>query len=136
MAALPIASHAETLLAIRGADFPTEGGRYNVFHFDHALRGGNDYAFQVRREDFDTLLFAHARDAGVDARENTKVTRVEFGDDGRPSRVHASGRRTASAPVSPRGRQNPAASASRSWRCVSCRPVSGSRSRRSSSDPG
>jgi flavin-dependent dehydrogenase len=75
----------------RGADFPTEGGRYNVFHFDHALRGSNDYAFQVKREDFDRLLFEHAREAGADARENTRVTRVDFGEDGRPARVHATG---------------------------------------------
>ncbi|HEY4582825.1 MAG TPA: FAD-dependent oxidoreductase, partial [Lysobacter sp.] len=75
----------------RGADFPAEGGRYNVFHFDHALRGGAGYAFQVRREDFDRVLFEHARDVGVDAREATKVTRVEFGDGGRPERVLAVG---------------------------------------------
>ena len=75
----------------RGADFPTEGGRYNVFHFDKALRPGSSYAFQVRREDFDRVLFEHARESGVDARENTRVTRVEFGDDGRPALVHATG---------------------------------------------
>lgn len=75
----------------RGADFPTEGGRYNVFHFDHALRPGPDHAFQVKREDFDRLLFEHAREAGADARENTRVTRVDFGDDGRPALVHAIG---------------------------------------------
>ncbi|MGY4514770.1 NAD(P)/FAD-dependent oxidoreductase [Lysobacter sp. HA18] len=75
----------------RGADFPTDGGRYNVFHFDHALRGSSDFAFQVKREEFDHLLFEHARDAGVDARENTKVGKVEFDADGRPSRVNAIG---------------------------------------------
>ncbi|HZX80801.1 MAG TPA: FAD-dependent oxidoreductase, partial [Lysobacter sp.] len=75
----------------RGADFPVEGGGYNVFHFDHALRAGADFAFQVKREDFDRVLFEHAREAGVDAREATKVTRVEFGDDGRPARVLATG---------------------------------------------
>ena len=75
----------------RGADFPVEGGRYNVFHFDHALRGSSEFAFQVKREEFDQILFEHAREAGVDARENTKVSKVEFGDDGRPVRVHASG---------------------------------------------
>jgi len=75
----------------RGSRFPAEGRRHHVLHFDRALRGGHDYAFQVRREDFDKLLFEHAREAGADARENTRVTRVEFGDDGRPSRVHATG---------------------------------------------
>ncbi len=75
----------------RGADFPADGGRYNVFHFDRALRGGADYAFQVKREEFDQVLFEHARGAGVAAREATRVTRVEFGDDGRPARVLATG---------------------------------------------
>lgn len=75
----------------RGADFPTDGGRYNVFHFDRALRGGPPYAFQVRREEFDQLLFDHAREAGVDARELTRATRVDFDGDGRPSQVHATG---------------------------------------------
>jgi flavin-dependent dehydrogenase len=74
-----------------GADFPTDGGHYNVFHFDRALRPGSGYAFQVKREDFDRVLFEHAREAGADARENTRVTQVEFGDDGRPALVHASG---------------------------------------------
>ena len=75
----------------RGADFPTDGGRYNVFRFSHALRGSADFAFQVRREDFDHVLFQHAREAGVDARERNRVTRVEFDGSGRPSLVHAVG---------------------------------------------
>ena len=75
----------------RGADFPGDGGRYNVFLFSHALRAGSDFAFQVKREDFDRALFEHAREAGVDARERTRAGRVEFGDDGRPVRVHATG---------------------------------------------
>lgn len=74
-----------------GADFPGDGGRYNVFRFSNALRGGGDLAFQVRREDFDHVLFEHAREAGVDAREHTRAGRIEFGDDGRPARVHATG---------------------------------------------
>lgn len=75
----------------RGADFPTDGGRYNVFHFDHALRGSSDFAFQVKREEFDQLLFEHAREAGVDARERTRASKVEFDADGRPARVLATG---------------------------------------------
>ncbi|WP_235893653.1 NAD(P)/FAD-dependent oxidoreductase [Cognatilysobacter lacus] len=75
----------------RGADFPTEGGNYNVFHFDRALRGSSRYAFQVKREEFDQLLFEHAREAGVDARELTRVTRVAFDAAGRPSSVDATG---------------------------------------------
>ena len=72
-----------------GADFPVEDGRYNVFRFDRALRGGSGYAFHVRRSEFDQLLFEHARTQGVDARDGVKVERVEFADDGRPACVHA-----------------------------------------------
>lgn len=75
----------------RGADFPVDGDRYNVFHFNRALRSGFDHALQVRREDFDRVLFDHARGCGVDARENTKALRLETGPDGRPLRVHARG---------------------------------------------
>lgn len=68
----------------RGADFPVEGGNYNVFRFGRALRDSADYAFQVKREEFDEVLFEHARANGVDARDGVKVEQVEFGDDGRP----------------------------------------------------
>lgn len=75
----------------RGADFPVDDGRYNVFRFDRALPRGPDHAFQVRRADFDRVLFAHARGAGVDAREHTRALRMETGADGRPARVHVRG---------------------------------------------
>jgi flavin-dependent dehydrogenase len=73
----------------RGADFPVEGGNYNVFRFDRALREGAGYAFHVKREEFDQLLFEHARGEGVDARDGVKVERVEFDADGRPSLLQA-----------------------------------------------
>ena len=66
-----------------GADFPVEGGAYNVFRFDRTLRPGADYAFQVKREEFDQVLFAHARANGVDAREQVTVESVEFDASGR-----------------------------------------------------
>ncbi|MBB1087254.1 tryptophan 7-halogenase [Lysobacter sp. SG-8] len=77
-----------------GAEFPISGepgreGIYNTFHFARALDPAFDHAFQVRREDFDRLLFAHARAGGVDGRERVRVDSVAFGPDGRPSRVHA-----------------------------------------------
>ena len=78
-----------------GADFPVHDpgnpadGTTHVFRFDRALDPTFGHAFQVRRSEFDQLLFEHARTHGVDARERTTVTRVEFGDDGRPARVHA-----------------------------------------------
>ena len=66
-----------------GADFPVEGGAYHVFPFDRTLRAGADYAFQVKREEFDQLLFAHARANSVDAREQVAVESVEFDGEGR-----------------------------------------------------
>jgi flavin-dependent dehydrogenase len=73
----------------RGADFPVEGGNYNVFRFNRALRDSAGYAFHVRRSEFDQLLFEHARSNGVDARDGVKVERVEFDPRGRPALVHA-----------------------------------------------
>lgn len=80
-------------VAKRGADFPAGGGRYNVFRFDRALRPAPDHAFQVRREDFDRVLFEQARREGVDARERTRALRMDTGADGRPARVHLRGPR-------------------------------------------
>lgn len=75
----------------RGADFPVEGGDYHVFRFDRALRDSPPYAFQVRRDAFDKLLFEHARAQGVDAREAVKVERMDVAACGRPALVHARG---------------------------------------------
>ncbi|MCD9032825.1 FAD-dependent oxidoreductase [Luteimonas sp. Y-2-2-4F] len=74
-----------------GADFPvgSEDGRTNVFRFERAIAPRFGYAFQVRRSEFDQLLFGHARANGVDARERVRVERVEAGRDGRPHTVHA-----------------------------------------------
>jgi flavin-dependent dehydrogenase len=74
-----------------GADFPLQddSATTNVFRFERAIDPKFGYAFQVRREDFDQLLFKHAQANGVDARERVTVERVEFGSDGRPASVHA-----------------------------------------------
>ena len=40
------------------------------------------YAFQVKREEFDELLFRHAASLGVDARQGVRVRSVEFSADG------------------------------------------------------
>ena len=74
-----------------GADFPMRGDRdsVNVFRFDRALDPRFGYAYQVRRSEFDALLFDNALANGVDARQRTQVERVEFGADGRPALVHA-----------------------------------------------
>jgi flavin-dependent dehydrogenase len=76
-----------------GADFPLrdETGSTNVFRFERAIAPAFGHAYQVRRSEFDQLLFEHARDNGVDARQRVSVERVEFGDDGRPAAVLAHG---------------------------------------------
>lgn len=63
----------------RGADFTLVNSEkeYKTFHFDQALGDSPDYAFEVRRSDFDALLFSNCRVKGVDARENVRVRRVE-----------------------------------------------------------
>ena len=72
-----------------GADFPIDDGSYNSFPFARALDPANGHAFHVKREEFDQLLFEHARAEGVDAREQVRVERVEF--DRGASVVHARG---------------------------------------------
>jgi flavin-dependent dehydrogenase len=66
-----------------GADFPAANDRgYNVFRFDRQLEPAYPYSFQVRRSEFDELLFRHAAANGVATFEDTEVSTVEFRDDG------------------------------------------------------
>src|SRR5690348_16826571 len=74
-----------------GADFPRDDGSYYTFRFDRALGDTRPYAFQVKREDMDRMLFEHARENGVDAREQVKVERVAFDADGVMAHVDAAG---------------------------------------------
>ncbi|HSC47772.1 MAG TPA: NAD(P)/FAD-dependent oxidoreductase [Gammaproteobacteria bacterium] len=61
-----------------GADFEAENERgYNTYDFGHALGDSPPHAFQVWRQDFDKMLFDHARASGVDGREGVEVTAVE-----------------------------------------------------------
>lgn len=71
-----------------GADFPAYDGSFNVFDFGRTLRESPSYAFQVKRDEFDQVLFEHARESGVDARDGIAVERVDFADDGAIT-VHA-----------------------------------------------
>lgn len=85
----------------RAADFESDADKgYSQFEFDRALGDSPGHAFQVCRADFDAMLFAHARDAGVDAREGQKVVAVRHAgpreslaeveaDDGQCYRVQA-----------------------------------------------
>ncbi len=96
-----------------GADFPRPGdpkdargrnsgnaGQYegtdqaadqdtHVFRFDRALTAGCTHAFQVRRDEFDQMLFEAAREAGADARDGVAVTAVAFASNGRLDRALA-----------------------------------------------
>src|SRR5215469_4673628 len=85
----------------RGADFEADNDRgYNTFSFDRAIGGSPAHAYQVWRQDFDRMLFEHARECGVDAREGHEAvgieqrgprdTRIEVRtDDGRDYRIQA-----------------------------------------------
>jgi flavin-dependent dehydrogenase len=68
-----------------GADFSASGanGDYSTFRFARALGDSPDHAFEVRRSEFDQLLFEHCRDAGVAAYENHCVTSVSARPEGR-----------------------------------------------------
>jgi len=61
-----------------GADFTiaNSGDEHQTFHFGKALGESPDHTFEVRRSEFDQLLFEQCREAGVDARQNTKVKSV------------------------------------------------------------
>lgn len=61
-----------------GADFPEVGDSYRTYHFARALGKTPPYAFQVKREEYDEILFRNAQRSGVDAREGVKVERVEI----------------------------------------------------------
>ncbi len=62
-----------------GADFTTfrAGAYHHTYPFARALGDSPDHAFQVRRSEFDQMLFEGSRRAGVDAREQMTVTRVD-----------------------------------------------------------
>ncbi len=74
-----------------GADFPRDDGSYYTFRFDRALGNTPPYAFQVKRAEMDRMLFEHARENGVDAREGTTVERVAFTPDGVVAHIAADG---------------------------------------------
>lgn len=59
------------------ADFPADVGGYSSFAFSRALGDVPGHAFQVRRDQFDELLFANAAAAGAEAREGVEVLGME-----------------------------------------------------------
>jgi flavin-dependent dehydrogenase len=84
-----------------GADFEADNERgYNTYLFSRALGDSPPNAYQVWRQDFDKMLFDHARECGADGREGTEVLSVEQRgpretlaevkcDDGRNYRIRA-----------------------------------------------
>ncbi len=74
-----------------GADFPRDDGSCYTFRFERALGSTPPYSFHVLREDMDKMLFEHARESGVDAREQCRVTRVDFDAAGVTAQVATDG---------------------------------------------
>jgi flavin-dependent dehydrogenase len=69
-----------------GADFEADNERgYNTFAFNRAIGNSPPHAYQVWRQDFDKMLFDHARDSGADAREGHEVVAIEQADSRRSS---------------------------------------------------
>jgi flavin-dependent dehydrogenase len=61
-----------------GADFEADNERgYNTFAFSRAIGDSPPNAYQVWRQDFDKMLYDHARESGADAREGHEATAVE-----------------------------------------------------------
>src|SRR6185437_10877733 len=84
-----------------GADFEADNERgYNTYAFARAIGKSPPHAYQVWRQDFDAMLYAHARACGADAREGHEVLSVDqraareshlavSTDDGRAYRIQA-----------------------------------------------
>ena len=57
-----------------GADFEADtASGYHTFEFARALGPSPPHAYQVWRQDFDRMLFEHARQSGADTREGHEV---------------------------------------------------------------
>jgi flavin-dependent dehydrogenase len=84
-----------------GADFEADNHKgYNTYAFSRAIGNSPPYAYQVWRQDFDQMLYDHARECGADAREGQEVLNVEQhgprdsrldvrADDGRSYRIQS-----------------------------------------------
>lgn len=62
------------------------------FRFRDGVDKKLTHAYQVRRSEFDELLFRHAARCGADAREEVRVREVNLGEDGSPPSVTATDR--------------------------------------------
>jgi flavin-dependent dehydrogenase len=63
-----------------GARFVSDdhGGKASLFHFSEGIDPNYTYAFQVRRSEFDALLFRRAAEAGAETLEEMRVLEVEL----------------------------------------------------------
>jgi flavin-dependent dehydrogenase len=66
----------------RGADFPANNEEgYRVFRFSGMSRPVCDHAYQVRREEFDAMLFNNARSRGAQCLERCRIDGVQITGD-------------------------------------------------------
>ncbi len=62
-----------------GADFEADNERgYNTYAFARAIGNSPPHAYQVWRQDFDRMLYQHARECGADAREGHEVVQIRM----------------------------------------------------------
>ncbi|MCF6255603.1 MAG: tryptophan 7-halogenase [Gammaproteobacteria bacterium] len=65
-----------------GAEFNDENYQNQAtYYFENALDSSFPFAYEVKREDLDTILFRNAAEKGVKTFEKTRVTSVHFNDD-------------------------------------------------------
>ena len=71
-----------------GADFPADNERgYSVFRFERCLNPTWPFAYQVRRDEFDQMLFANAIERGATALQGAKVGPVTLSADGATAEI-------------------------------------------------
>ena len=66
-----------------GAEFnsQSENNKRETFYFDFAIDRNHPHAYEVRRSEFDEILFRNAVDKGVGCREGARVSDVVFNPD-------------------------------------------------------
>src|SRR5437588_5366624 len=72
----------QTFMPKFGGEITAACGTKSVkFYFKDGFRSQRDRSYQVTRSEFDKLLLDHSRENGVEVREETEVTKLEFLDD-------------------------------------------------------
>ena len=70
----------QTFMPKFGGEITAACGTKSVkFYFKDGFRSQRDRSYQVTRSEFDKLLLDHSRENGVEVREETEVTKLEFG---------------------------------------------------------